>query len=356
MQYLSLSGLEIKSVYGCLPQRCIDNRDALPALYGERSDSIIKATGIQQRYISEPGTSSLDLCVCAAEQMLSDMGVDRSAIGAIVSVSFTPHQLMPGNATLAQHKLGLSEHMVAMDLNFACSGYAYGLWLAGTLALSLGKPVLLLDGDVQSAFMSPYDLATVPVLADAGSATLIEPSGDKTWTFAFYADGSRSDCLSIPAGGSAYVADEKAWEYHLYEDSGKRRDRDIAMDGFSIFKFVAQDVSKLLLRFLGDQNSSAQDFGAFVPHQANMYMIRQLAKRIGFTPEKLWQSGDVFGNSASATVPMTIAFRATSVFEANADPMQRVLLSGFGAGLSLSIADIYLCSNARYQIVNYGGS
>ena len=350
MQYLSISGLKIKSVYGCLPQQRVDNRETLLEMYGERVDSIVKATGILQRYIANPGTSSLDLCVRAAEQMMCDMEYDRSSVGALVSVSFTPHQLMPSNASLAQHRLGLPKHIVAMDINFACSGYAYGLWLAGTLAQSLGKPVILLDGDVQSAFLSPYDSATVPVLADAGSATLIEPMGDDVWTFAFYTDGSRSDYLRIPAGGSAYIANEAAWEYHQFDDIGQRRDRDIAMDGFAIFKFVAQDVSQMLVQFLKDQGSTASDFGAFIPHQANMYMVRQLGKRVGFSSDKLWQSGDVFGNSASATVPMTIALRAAEALEHQSE---RVLLSGFGAGLSLSIADMYLGKHAVYRIIDY---
>ena len=352
MHIAQINGVKIRAVYGCLPQIKIDNRESLKALYGDTADNIIKATGIETRYIVSPGTSSLDLCVKAAEALFSDNDYDRSQIAAVICVSFTPHTWMPNNSSGAQSRLGLANNIAALDLNLACSGYPYGLFVAAGIAKSLGGDVLLLDGDVQSAYISPDDAATVPVLSDAGTATLIQLCGNDTWSFTFYADGARGDVLTIPAGGSAYPPAAEHLIYKDYEGGSRRRDFDIAMDGFAVFKFVAQDVSKMLKQYLDGQQKSAEPYAAFIPHQANMYMITQLARRVGFTAEQLWRSGDLFGNSASATIPMTIAHQAKDKLK---EPLPKpYLLAGFGAGLSIGVADIMLHSDMSTGIVEYG--
>ncbi len=125
------------------------------------------------------------------------------------------------------------------------------------------------------------------------------------------------------------------------------------MDGFAIFRFVASDVSKWLQRFLTEINESADTIASFVPHQANMYMIKKLGKRLKFTWENTWQSGDAVGNSASATVPVTIAYAAEDMLKGEKD--NRVLISGFGGGLSASAGVITLDPKAFYKFYQYKG-
>lgn len=276
-------------------------------------------------------------------------------IGAVIFVTFTPDKLMPFNAGIVQDKLGLSKEIPSFDISLACSGYAYGLYVASTFAKASGKKVMLLDGDIQSAYMSPYDKSTVPVMADAGSATLVSFDNTETeWMFTFYTDGTGRTSLMIPAAGSASPVKAEDLEYRDFEDDGKRRNIDIYMDGFAIFRFVASDVSKWLLRFLGETKESAKTIDSFVPHQANMYMIKKLARKLKFDWEKsTWQSGDAVGNSASATVPVTIAFDAERVLDK--EKTNRVLISGFGGGLSASAGIITLDPNAYYKFFQYKG-
>ena len=355
MEVFKVKGVHIDGVVACVPENKIDNETSLREMYGDEAKLIMESTGIKTRYLANPGTSSSDLCIACAKELLKGTGTTEDDIGAVIFVTFTPDKLMPFNAALVHKKLGLEKEIPSFDISLACSGYLYGMYVAATFAKACGKKVLLLDGDIQSAYMSEYDKSTVPVMADAGSATLIATDdSDTEWKFTFYTDGTGRESLMIPAGGSDSPIKPEDLEYKEYEDGGKRRATDIYMDGFAIFRFVASDVSKWLLRFLGETEESAETIDSFVPHQANMYMIRKLAKKLKFDWDNAtWQSGDAVGNSASATVPVTIAFDAER--KLNKEKTNRVLISGFGGGLSASAGIITLESNAFYKFFQYEG-
>lgn len=352
MQIFKIKGIHIDGVVACVPERKIKNDIALREMYGDESQLIIQSTGIETRYLANPGTTSGDLCIACAEDLLKGTNTNPEEIGGVVFVTFTPDRLMPFNASLVQESLGLSKEIPAFDISLACSGYAYGLYIAAMFAKASGKKVLLLDGDIQSAYMSGLDKSTVPVMADAGSATLLSATeSDTNWSFTFYTDGSGRDSLFIPAAGSKSPVKAEDLAFQDLPDGGKRRNVDIYMDGFAIFKFVAMDVSKWLSRFLAQLGETAETIDSFVPHQANMYMIKKLGKKLKFSWEKTWQSGDAVGNSASATVPVTIAKEATKMLLKNKE--NKILISGFGGGLSASAGIITLDSEAYYKLFQY---
>ena len=324
MQVLELSGVSLDGVCACLPPVREDNLERCTRLYGDakKAETVVKATGVNGRRVAAKGTTSLDLCAKAAERLMKDADVAPDQVGGVVFVTFTPANAMPCSACQAQARLGLPNDIVAFDVGLACSGYAYGLYLAGTLAKATGRKVLLLDGDVQTPLVRPDDGDTVPVLADAGTATLVSPCPEAgAWKFAFLCKGEDGAALALPVGGT------------------------ISMDGFGVYKFVAKDVSRFIAAFMDEADVDAADIDAFVPHQANVYMIRQLAKALKIPAEKLLVSGDEVGNSASATVPVTVARCAKGG--------QRLLLSGFGGGLSASVAALTLPADVLLESMEF---
>lgn len=351
MDTLSVSGVRIGGIVACLPENLVDNRAACAELFGEGVETLIKATGIEARAIASPGTTALDLGVTAARRLLADTGTAPDEIGAVLCVTFTPEYLMPSDAPSAQARLGLPTNIVAFDISMACSGYGYGLYVGASLARATGKKVLVLDGDVQSAYVSPTDKATVPVMADVGTATLLVPDdAAPAWEFAFFTDGSSREALFLPAGGTKRPTQPADLQPVAYDDGSLRRDADIYMDGFAIFKFVAQTASKFIKEFMDDRGIAPDSLDAFVPHQANMYMIGQLARKLKIDAGLVWRSGDVYGNPASASVPLTIAHRADRGEHVEAP---RTLIAGFGGGLSISVGLISLPADATYAVVQY---
>ena len=108
-------------------------------------------------------------------------------------------------------------------------------------------------------------------------------------------------------------------------------------------------MSKVIAGFLDDIGRTPADVDIFVPHQANIYMIGQLAKKLKIDPGRMWKSGDRCGNPASGSVPLTIAHNAAQ----RTDGADRVLISGFGGGLSVSVGEIALAPGAVYAITQY---
>lgn len=353
MDILTVQGVQIAGIVACLPENLIDNREACKDLYGDEVGTLIKATGIERRALANKGTTALDLGVTAAKQLLQKTDTSPDEIGAVLCVTFTPEYNLPSDAPMAQARLGLPNNCVAFDVNMACSGYGYGLYLGAMLCQQLQKKVLVLDGDIQSAFCSQLDKATMPVMSDAGTATLLAPGVNvKPWAFAFYTDGSQSEILQTPAGGCKHPVEVDDVKDIDYSDGSKRKNTDIYMDGFRVFMFVAQKASRFIADFMAQQNLSVDMLDAFIPHQANIYMVSQLAKKLKFDKDKVWKSGDIYGNPGSCSVPLTIAQNAMEWFKSA--KCGNVLLSGFGAGMSISVGNIQLNKDGYYEVIKYG--
>ena len=303
--------LSLESVCGCVPSTVADNSAILSELVGPaKADAIVKSTGFPFRRVAAPGTTVFDLAVAAARRALD--GVDPASLGGIVAVTFSAPDRFPALSIRLHHALGLPPDAAALDLSLACSGYPYGLFAAAQLAAATGKRVLLVDGDVQSAHVDTSDVNTLAVMSDAATATLLAPGGTPA-TFAFLTDGAGADVLRCGADGK------------------------ISMDGFGVFRFVAGPVSQFLKEFC----ATADTPDIFIPHQANMYMVRQLAKSLGLE-NQLRTSGERFANPGSCSVPLTLAATEGS---------GRALFAGFGAGLSAAAAFVDVPPTLRRSLV-----
>ena len=334
MERVEIKGARIAGICACVPRNAVRNEA-----------KVAEATGIVTRRIAAEGTTVVDLCVKAAERVLSETGAKPEDFGAILCVSFTSRDRMPAAAVQAQARLGFPKGIIAFDVSLACSGWGYGLYLAGLLARETGKKVLLLDGDVQSARVGRGEGEKVrggdvsSLLGDAGTATIVELNeecGTKTeelWKFSFVADGEKGDALRLEDGGT------------------------IRMDGFGVFKFVATDVVAYIKDFLSHlpifppshpltfSPSHPLTFSpsfTFVPHQPNAYMVRQLAKSVGIDEARTAISCDELGNLSSASVPATIAWKGVR---------GPILFAGFGGGLSVSVGLIDLDDGCKLSVL-----
>lgn len=304
---MRIEGVDIEAVFGGVPANAVDNLAELTELVGaDKAGSIVKATGFATRRVAADGADVMDLALPAAKRALE--GVAPSEIGGVIAVSFSNRDRFPALAARLQHALGLSTATVAYDISMACSGWIYGLYAAAQLVRASGRKVLLVDGDVQSAWTDRADPNTLAVMGDGASATLLAPGGG-VWDFGFYTDGSGADALRC-------------------RDS-------IYMDGFGVFRFVAGPVRKFLASFMLSSELLAQRAPAFVPHQANMYMVRQLADALGLK-DRVFGSGEKYANTGSCSAALTMADGIGDA-EAGAERIP-VLLAGFGAGLSAAAA------------------
>ncbi len=300
---MRIDGVDIEAVFGCVPANAVDNLAALEPLVGaEKAAAIVQATGFTTRRVAAPGTDVFDLVLPAAKRALE--GVASREIGGVVAVSFSNRNRFPALSARLQHALGLGNDVVAYDLSMACSGWIYGLFAAAQLVRASGRKVLLVDGDVQSAWIDPSDANTLAVMGDGAAAALLGP-GTASWEFDFFTDGSGAEILSCR--------------------------ETIAMDGFGVFRFVAGPVRRFLETFLRDSQILAGGAPLFVPHQANLYMVRQLADALGLK-DRVAGCGARYANTGSSSAALTLAEELPVL------PGGAVLMAGFGAGLSAGAA------------------
>ena len=304
---MRIEGVDIEAVFGCVPENSVDNVAGLTALVGaEKAESIVKATGFTTRRVAPEGTDVIDLALPAAKRALE--GTDPSDIGGIIAVSFSSRDRFPALSARLQHALCLPTSVAAYDISMACSGWVYGLCSAAQMVRLTGKKVLLVDGDVQSAWTDRSDANTLAVMGDGASATLLAP-GDGVWDFAFYTDGGGADAL--------------------------RCRETISMDGFGVFRFVAGPVRKFLATFIQKSSLPVGTDPVFVPHQANMYMVRQLADALKLRDRTIG-SGAKYSNTGSCSAALSMADGMDGLL--NASGRTPVLIAGFGAGLSAAAA------------------
>jgi 3-oxoacyl-[acyl-carrier-protein] synthase-3 len=335
MKFAEIKGVRIDGLCACVPSNRVDNALFGRELFGDDIENTIKATGVKTRRICPPGSgiTALDLSVAAAEKLFENHPVSISEVGGVLFVTQTPDHDIPNNSSHAAHLLGLSTDCVAVDTSFGCSGYVYGLWLGALTARSISAPVLLLDGETHSYFTSPKDRSTALLFGDAGTATLLLPEGSEEWHFGFMTDGSRHDVLIVPEGRSRHPFNEHSLEYKTCPDGGVRRPTDIYMDGMAVFNFVVRNVPGCLASLMEKHGVAVDGLDLLLLHQANLYMMKQVAKKLKISPEKMPVSLDRYGNSSSATIPVTLC---SELRESVTEKSHRVLASGFGAGLSIS--------------------
>ena len=298
---MRIGGVDFEAVFGCVPAAEVENLAALAPLVGaEKAEGIVHATGFATRRVAREGTDVIDLVLPAAKRALE--GVSASDVGAVVAVSFSNRDRFPALATRLQHALGLPGGIAAYDISMACSGWVYGLFAAAQMVNACGKKVLLVDGDVQSAWIDRADANTLAVMGDGAAAALLAPGGGE-WEFGFLTDGAGAGTLAC-------------------------RDA-ITMDGFGVFRFVAGPVRRFLESFVrGSAILSGALPAAFVPHQANMYMVRQLADALGMGG-RVVGSGGKFANTGSCSAALSLA---------DSGAKGTALLAGFGAGLRAAAA------------------
>jgi 3-oxoacyl-[acyl-carrier-protein] synthase-3 len=337
LREIELKGVRIGGIAACVPSKIIKNREFGRELYGDDLEGTLKVIGVEERRVCPEGrATSLELCIGAAETLRGEVG-DYAGFGGLICVTQTPDLLLPNNSTHAHSLLGLPECAPAFDITLACSGYPYGLWVSGMMALSTGRKILLLDGDTHSHFVSPRDRATALLFGDAGTATVIEPCESSAWHFDFLNDGSMREALAIRDGGYRNRVTPQSASYEKQPDGAIRRAIDMKMDGMAVFTAVVKYTPGSLKRAIDASGVPAESHDFLVLHQANMMMIKQVAKKLGFAGERFPISMHKYGNASSASIPLTIC---SELRETIAAKESRVAMSAFGAGFSVGSASL----------------
>ncbi len=325
--YLELKNLKIAGISAAVSntwQSVYDVSDEDEAIIKK----FVKSTGVEGRYAAGRNQTSSDFCFAAAEKLLNEKHIDRSQIGVLVFVTQSADYGLPSTACLLQDRLGFEKSCLAFDVNLGCSGFTYGIAIAGTLLqASATKYALLLTGDTSAKEKSTKQRTRIThaasmLFGDSGAATLIEKvSNGNDILVSSYTDG---------AGYKAIIKPYESWRHPDRPESEQPGTR---MDDIAVFNFASDEVPAQIKEYMERTGTTPDDYDGLVLHQANMMILKRIAKKTGFDPEKNLISIDRFGNTSSASIPVTLV----KVYgDCDEDRPLRELCCGFGVGLSWS--------------------
>ena len=330
MAFLEFKNVRIAGVSAGVPKNVASNLhplddDGVSSEYAP--EAFVETTGVLERRISDKLTTS-DLCYAAAEKLIDDLGWKKDEIEALVFVSQTADYILPATACILQDRLGLSKDCYAEDVALGCSGWVYGLSNVASLLMSgTIKKALLLCGDAKKRAVGPRD----PLFGHAGTATAVEfAEGAEGFMFHFGTDGSRYDAIITPDGGSRNQV--SADSFKLEEIEGKKMHRmQTRMKGMDVFAFGISTAPMSVKKLAEHYGFDYHDCDYFVFHQANMKMNNMIVKLLKLDTDRVPSCMYNFGNTSSASIPLTIVTQLKGKFE---NKPTKFICCGFGVGLS----------------------
>lgn len=326
---IELSNISVSHIASSLPEKVLSFEE-LKVLYGDKEvEKIIKTTGIESVHVADENTTASDLCFHAARKILDSLD-SVEHIDGLLFVSQTRDHILPQTSHILQSRLGLSESTFCLDIPLGCSGYIYGLFQAALLISSGAcENVLVLAGDTTTKIVNDEDRASRMVFGDAGTATLVE-KGSEEMFFNIKAKGAGKDSLIVPAGGYRLPSDESTRITKAAEEGCYRSQDDLFMDGMAVFNFAITKVPKLIKESLEFLKWEQSQVDAFILHQANKFMVDYLRKKLKVEERKVPVEVRNYGNTGPASIPLAISSR----YNEKKGSLNKVILSGFGVGLS----------------------
>ena len=320
MKYARIAGIG-----SFLPEKVVTNKD-LEQMMDTYDEWIQERTGIKRRHIVAEDEYTSTIGEAAARRAMIDAGVGPEDIDLIVVGTCTPDKVFPSTACIIQRQLGI-KGCAAFDVNAACSGFVYGLDLANRYIRTGGaKTALVIGAETLSRITNWEDRGTAVLFGDGAGCVVLQAS-DEPGILAthIHADGQYKELLQVPSGVS--VAYDKT-------QAGQRF---IEMNGNAVFKRAVATFDSMARETVADLDGELGDIDWFVPHQANMRIIKAAAKKLGMPMERVIATVDEHANTSGASIPLALD---AAVRDGRIQRGDTLMFAAFGAGFTWGSAMI----------------
>ena len=293
-----------------LPPKIVTNFD-LEKTLNTSDDWITARTGIKERRIVTD-ENTCDLALEASLNALSMAELNPENIDLIILATTTPDKIFPATATILQDRLGAS--CPAFDLQAVCAGFVFALTTAQQyIENGSAKNILVVGSETMSKIVDWSDRSTAILFADGAGAVVL--SADNTTGIKhskLLSDGSFLSSLHVNNNG--------------IDELGT-----IQMEGNEVFKIAVNRLSNLAEETLKDCSMTSEDLTWMVPHQANIRIIKAVAKKIKLPMDKVIQTLDKHGNTSAASIPLALD---EGVRDRRIKKGDTLLFEGIGGGFS----------------------
>ncbi len=302
---LEQAGIRIISTGKALPKGQVTNED-LSRIVDTNDEWIYQRTGMKVRHHVSEAETALSLAIQAASVAILHGNINPEDIGVVVVATLSADNFTPSTAALLQEKLGLSQDIIAIDLNAACSGFVFGLETLRSLLLTRGAKYGLLVGvEVLSKKLDMTDRGTCVLFGDGAGAALVE--------------------ICDKAPYEIITGVEGDWNMiHCTAPDGK-----ISMDGQATYKFAVAKVPGLIEDVVSKAGKKMDDIDLFLLHQANLRIIESVAKKLKQPMDKFVVNIEKYGNTSAASLGLALADAEEEGLLKRGD---KIVLCAFGAG------------------------
>lgn len=318
----------IAGIGSYVPARVLTNAD-LERMVATSDEWIRERTGIRERRIAATGEACSDLAVQAGKRALTAAGLAAADLDMILVATCTGDYPLPATACLVQHRLGATK-AAACDLSAACCGFVYALSVADAYIKTGMRHVLVIGSEVMSAITDWTDRNTCVLFGDGAGAAVISASDGERGILStdLRSDGTLCELIMVPGGGSRTPPSEKVIDERLQY---------IKMKGNETFKVAVRSLEEIARSTLAANHLRVEDIDLYVPHQANIRILKAVMERLSLPSEKVMLNVDRYGNTSAASIPIALD---EAVREGRIKDGSLVMLGAFGAGLTWASAVI----------------
>lgn len=335
MAFFSFNNIKITGIAAAVPKTVL-RTDSFYNVFGkEEVDKFISMTGVKETRRTHKHQTAGDLGYTAANEILNKKNIDRNEIGAVIFASHSPDYRRPATAFVIQKRLNIPSDAVVFDISLGCSSLVYGIQAIGALMNSSDiKKAILIVGDTAGKSVYSNDRSSAMLFGESGAACLIEKTHDTNSLIKsiLKSDGNGYRYMIVPGGG--YRDINPSDEVVDCLDGNPRTLYNSFIQGTSVFTFTIFDIPRLIREFLEKTSTNVEAYDVFAFHQANLYILQQIAKKVKIPFEKMPISLDRYGNTSGASPLISLIDRYSN--NCNNEKLN-ALFCGFGIGLSWGI-------------------
>lgn len=326
MRIAEPGGVAIMGVGHHLPSRMESNEEFCRGL-AITPEWIVEKTGIQQRYLADPGDSASAFAGHAARRALAMAGVDASELDIIIGCTFSGDYIFPPLSAKLHHDLGATAGQI-FDLQANCSGLVAGLTAASDRMFmdDSVRYALVVGVELCSRYVDRSDVSTAVYLSDGAGAILLGrcDADHGIRSSAFFTDSSNYESVRMRGGGSSFPLRGRTFDPAI--DS-------MEMNGLATWKQAITHLPTVIRRSCEKAGLATKDVDFFVLHQANLRLIEYIVRKMGLGLERTYTNVQDIGNCGSASIAIALS---EAVQKGLVKPDSLLMLAGVGAGFNFA--------------------
>lgn len=324
------------------------NRGEIEPLRESSCEFILKASGIQQRYVVEKSgilnpqlmhplinekenafelSLQAQMAIYAAQDALKNSRKQSHDLDTVIVACSNLQRPYPAIAIEVQHALGIEGY--AFDMNVACSSATFALQMGFNLiATGQSKGVLIINPEICSAGLNYRDRDSHFIFGDAATAVILESANTNSATNSY-------EILSIrlKTSFSNNIRSNFGYLNTMSTEVKPRKDTLFMQNGRHVFREVVPMATHFIQDHIFRENLQVNHIKRFWLHQANLNMNQLIIEKLlgrKALPEEAPIILNEYANTASAG--SIIAFH---LHQAGFQSGDFGLISSFGAGYSI---------------------